>query len=498
MQRPTRTRLVATLIMIQTAPAQAADIELLRNTVVDVRGTTMAPDATYGQAINGLSFQGQALTSFKGYQYTIYYVTPAATAPQAHVAVARRKLPDGAWQVIDLTDSVFKNGVRKGTKEPFDAHNTASIGICPNDGTIHIAYDHHVNPLRYRRTAPRVATHPEAAKWDASIFAPERSDLIEGQPINSVSYPDFQRTPAGDLQLFMRRGGSGRGSWWVWTYDAITNAWTNGWAYDDGFVGTYTGFTPPSHRRCAYPNGYTYGPDGKLHVTFVWREGGGSGANGVNHDICYAWSEDNGRSWKNNAGQVIGDQNAPGGPWRFSLASPGLTVIPASQWDSMINTQGQAVDSAGRIHVLMYRLDHAKSKPNPGGPVWRTEDCSYFHSWRDEQGVWQETALPAVVGTRPKLLFDKNDNAYALFTNGPTPGLRAIDRQLVLATATKAGQWKDWKVATTVPGPFINEPLVDHDLIQTGVLSVFMQDAPTGKMQNTAIRVLDYAVAGKP
>ena len=458
----------------------------------------MARDATYGQAINGLSFQGQALTSFKGYQYTIFYVTEPATAPAAHVAVSRRKLPDGPWQTIDLADSVFKNGVKKGTNEPFDAHNSASIAVCPNDGTIHIAYDHHNHLLRYRRSKPGVATDPDGATWDASVFAPETTQLIDGQAVDKVSYPDFQRTPSGDLQLFMRRGGSGRGSWWLFNYDAATHTWKDGWQYDDGMTGVYEAFDPPSTSRCAYPNGFTYGPDGKLHISFTWREGTGAAAlakNGCNHDICYVASSDGGRTWENNAGQVVGKHDAPGGPTRFNIESPGLTVINVTQFESMINEQAQAVDSAGRMHVLMYRLDPAKGTQKPGGPVWRTEDSTYAHNWRDAGGVWHESRVPAVVGTRPKLAFDRADNAYAVFGSSATPGIRAIDRQLVVATASKASNWTDWKVVYTLPGAAIGEPLLDASRMQTdGVLSVFLQDSPKKERETTAIRVVDFAV----
>ena len=494
---PARAALIAAAIALSSRQA-GADVRVLRDEVVDPRGTTMASSATYGRAINGLSFQGNALTSFKGYQYTIYYVTDAATAPAAHVAVARRKLPDGAWQVIDLPDSPFKNGVRTGTNEPFDAHNSASIGICPNDGTIHLSYDHHNHPLRYCRSAVGAASDPDGTKWDASIFEPERSNLVDGKTIDRVSYPDFQRTPTGDLQLFMRRGGSGRGSWWIWDYDAATHAWTRGWQYDDGFAGAYDAFDPPSTTRCAYPNGFNYGPDGTLHISFTWREGTGAATrptSGCNHDICYVSSRDGGRTWTNNAGDLVGDQDAAGGPLRFDVATKGLVVVPVTQFESMINEQAQAVDSAGQFHALMYRLDPAKGVPKPGGPVWRTQDSTYAHLWRGPDGTWHEARVPAVVGTRPKLVFDQADDAYAVFTNGPTPGIRANDRQLVVATATKASGWTDWRVALTRPGQIVGEPLIDNArMASEGVLSVFLQDAPTAERQPTPIRIVDFAV----
>ena len=80
----------------------------------------------FGQAINGLSFQQDIALTHLGYQYVGYYNS------KRHVCVARRKLPTGSWEIIELRDYYFSSN---------DAHNTISLGICPNDGTIHLAFD---------------------------------------------------------------------------------------------------------------------------------------------------------------------------------------------------------------------------------------------------------------------------------------------------------------------------------------------------------------------
>lgn len=497
-----RSSIVAAILSL-SASAAFGQLTLTDNSVVDPRGTTLSSRSPYGENINGQTGQRQALTSFNGYQYAIYYVTAAETAPQAHVAVARRKLPGGPWQVIELKDAAIKNGVFKGTTEPNDSHNAASLDVCPKDGTIHIAYDHHNHPLRYRVTATGAATEPETAKWDASLFLPERSDLVDGKPVNGVSYPSFLRTPAGDLQLIVRLGHSGRASTWLFNYDGASHRWTDGWPFEDGTVGLYDPVTPPSKDRSAYYNDFTYGPDGKLHATFVWRESPtrGRGGNGANHDISYIYSEDNGKSWKNNAGQLISDKSGANGlSKRVTIDLPGLLVVPKHQWSSMINGQGQAVDSTGRVHVLMYHLDPAKTDVSvQGGRVWRTDDSSYFHYWRADDGTWRSGKIDARVGNRPKIAFDQNDNAYAVFSNGPKSGIRGMDRDLVIAVATKAADWADWKVVHTQKGPFLTEPLIDTArLASDGVLSIWMQDSPKKDAEATAIRVFDFTTLAGP
>src|SRR5579862_1677446 len=70
--------------------------EKVGSTVVDPGALTI--DAVNGQAINGQSFQQDAMTSFDGWQYAAYY--DAAR----RVCLARRSLPAGAWQVLRLDD----------------------------------------------------------------------------------------------------------------------------------------------------------------------------------------------------------------------------------------------------------------------------------------------------------------------------------------------------------------------------------------------------------
>ena len=118
--------------------------------------------------INGLSFQQDALISHQGYQYVGYY------DGKRRVCLARRKQSEESWQVIRFEDYRFTS---------VDSHNTISVGICPKDGTIHLAFDHHGHPLHYRVSQKRVTSQPEKAKWTASLFGPVVSELERGKPI---------------------------------------------------------------------------------------------------------------------------------------------------------------------------------------------------------------------------------------------------------------------------------------------------------------------------
>ena len=161
-----------------------ADLAVVKtgDSVVDANALTI--DGGFGQAINGLSFQQDAVVTHRGFQYVGYY------DGSRRVCLARRKLPAGPWRVVRFADYEFKSN---------DAHNIISIGICPQDGTIHIAFDHHGHPLHYRASRPGVATDPEAVTWDVSLFGPDPLGPGKGQADSHHLSPllaDANRRPA--------------------------------------------------------------------------------------------------------------------------------------------------------------------------------------------------------------------------------------------------------------------------------------------------------------
>jgi len=68
------------------------------------------------------------------YQYIAYY------NENRHVVLGRRHMCDRDWEFI-----VFEDYLQTAN----DRHNHISLGICPNDGTIHLSFDHHVEESIY-------------------------------------------------------------------------------------------------------------------------------------------------------------------------------------------------------------------------------------------------------------------------------------------------------------------------------------------------------------
>jgi hypothetical protein len=274
-------------------------------------------------------------------------------------------------------------------------------------------------------------------------------------------------------------------------YDPDSGSWSDTRRIDSG-AGWFQDILGSSDSRCSYPNGYTYGPTGRLHVTWVWRES----SQGANHDLCYAHSEDQGRSWINSRGELLD------GPPRVD--SPGITVVEISRDHGLMNTHGQAVDSKGRIHVVMWHCSDqslAAAGSRPGEYRWGPPDARrYHHYWRDDSGTWQHIELPGVSGSRPKLFMDRNDNALLIYsdTKNHEIGVRGADLKVMAATAESS--WEDWQVVHTLTGPFVNEMVGDfYRWRQEEVLSVLVQEMPASPHLSTPLRIIDLVLenAGK-
>lgn len=463
---------LSALLLFGLLPDARAEIQItkLGDSVVDAKALTI--QGGFGQCINGLAFQQDALTTHKDHQYVAYYDA------NRRVCLASRRLPDGDWQVIRFDDYDFKSN---------DAHNTISLGICPRDGTIHLAFDHHGHALHYRVSQKGVAANREGVAWEASLFGPIRSELEKGKPI-AITYPRFWQTPLGGLQFCYRQGSSGNGDRMLVDYEPETGTWIHTRQIDSR-AGVFEDHLGKSGSRCSYPNGYDYGPHGKLHATWVWRES----SQGANHDLMYSYSQNLGKTWRNNLGEPLPEP--PG------VGSPAIKVVDISRAHGLMNTHGQAVDSQGRIHVVMWHctdesLQLAGSKP--GQHRWGPPEARrYHHYWRDDDATWHHVELPQVAGNRPKLFMDQADNAYLVYCDAWSRGIFSLEGKLIIAAATADSRWTDWRIIHTENGPFFNEMLGDtYRWKHQGVLSIMVQQSPKQVQEPTALRIIDFSLKG--
>ena len=393
---------------------------------------------TVSSGANFVSFQQDAITTYKGYQYVAYWNTTY------RVCLARKKMPGGSWEVAEFADYIVT------AARVADNHYSISFGICPKDGTIHLAFDHHGDILHYRKSVTGLANNPQAFLWNSSQFGDVLNYLVAGSNIELVTYPRFIIKPDSNLLFECRIGTSGGGDNYLWEYTAQTGLWSSIGKYADGIS-----LDPDQN---PYINGMHYDQNGRLHTSWVWRV---TPDPVTNHDVYYTYSDDNGRTWKNYLGNVVGTVNSN----PLSLNTAGLKVISLNQNRGLINQESQVVDSKGGIHILQsYLLDTVADNSTN---FWGSRDNSYLrHIYRDAKGVWKSDVIPAISRNRSQIAIDRHDNLYVV----------SPEYRIYYAAASTA--WQMWAEFDLSGGKTcINEGLIDREaLLKNDVLSfVFAQ-----------------------
>ncbi|MFE9746805.1 BNR repeat-containing protein [Saccharothrix saharensis] len=432
-----------------------------------VSDTLLDPTAlffvSYDGVVNNNSFQRDAILTHAGHQYATWYTA------DRHAVVARRRL-GGPWEHVVLPHRLRVD----------DSHNVISLGICPRDGTLHVAMDTHDNRVFYVKSVAGLTTSP--LPWDPAAFGPVRRTL-DGVELGEVTYPQFVVTPEGDLQLSYRTGRSGNGVNELAEYR--DGGWTRlgAWSSADG---DYTGPNGVvSTTRNMYLHGLDYDRDGRLHAAFTWREGDGGvlcAPGGLaNHDTGYVHSDDRGRTWRTSAGTVV----ATTGGTPVGVSSPGILIDQLGPDHALMNQESQGVDSTGTPHVVISYVPERLVPRVSDYSAQRAEHARTFHLTR-VAGTWtkREVPVPPNSTQRTKLAFDRFDNAYLVMPRG------------LIVAASRASGWTDW---TTVFTPTslraFGEVNVDTSRIPVdGVLSVQYQQLSTGTTPSP-IRVADFRLA---
>ncbi|KAI5781509.1 hypothetical protein EDC01DRAFT_666030 [Geopyxis carbonaria] len=415
-------------------------------TVTTTTTTTLGIDPEGSARLNGESFQQSAVTTHNTYQYAAFY-NSSGTYAQNHVALGRRALPAGAWQVI-----VFKDYVQT----TIDGHNTISVGIAPADGTIHLSYDHHDVPLNYRVSQAGVATNPGSVVWSTALFGSTLHALpgaAAAGPWTPLTYPRFERIGA-DLLFEFRIGASGAGDSWLYRYTA--GAWSS----------TGTKYLSGSNNN-AYINGLDYLSE-RLHTSWTWRE---TPDVATNHDLGYAYSDDLGQTWRTSAGAAVSGAITP--------TTAGSLVFAIPQGSGILNQEAQTADAAGRFHVL-------NRETTSGTYLW-------YHYWRSATGAWTRTAIsisgldtPTATGLRGKLAPHSSGALIAILPSN-------VDTEVGLYVSTPEGGFGDWTKVWGGSG-WAADPLWDKQrLAETGVLSLFLRQS--GSYPARRVQVVDFGFA---
>ncbi|MFM9553616.1 MULTISPECIES: BNR repeat-containing protein [Streptomyces] len=450
------------------ATARAADpgpsVTQTGNTLLDSQAIYFV---SYDGLVNNNAFQKNALLTYKGYQYAVWYTA------DRNAVVGRRVLGSGTWSTVKVGHTLRYN----------DSHNVISMGVSKVDGRLHLNMDSHSDGFTYVKSVAGLMDNPAGLSWTTSRFGAPQSTLDGLALTSQFTYPQFVSMPDGKLQLSYRAGISGNGRNALAEYNGTS--WTNLGEWTAS-TGTYTSEHGSSTARNMYLHGIDYDRNGRLHAMFTWREQNGAvmcNSGGItNHDTGYVYSDDLGRTWRNNAGAVVG---TTGGSDKVSVTDAGLVVDALNPDHSLMNQESQWTDSAGRPHAIISYVPGRFGQCTTNYVANRTANGRAFLVRKSASGPWTKTEIPVPLNSsqRTKLVMDKYNNAYALFPFGRIAG------------ATAASGHTDWKILFDGSGlNAFGEVVFDESRIaQDNVLSVMYQVKSSGTTPS-ALRVIDFAL----
>jgi len=377
---------------------------------------------------NMASFDQDKVRTYGEFQYSIYWDADKT------LVVVRRSLKDHSVQTVRLEG-------RRLTINPRDGHRNTVVGVSSEDGRLHLSWDHHCNPLRYGTSRPGFLTDPPAT-MAASDFEPPRPLIPNNKLESRATYPRFLSNPPKPLHFICRQGSSGSGDTYVQRHDGRTHTWRRlGTTGLFSRRGTYAPWRN-SNSRCAYLNDTLLDPEGRLHVTWCYRETGATWAS--NHDLHYAYSDDGGATWLNNAGERIAD--LPNGD-AIELADPGVVAQPIPVFSWLMNQTAMTLDADNQPHVVTYHLAQperpvGKLAHNP--PPSIAKKLRLFHYWRTPDGKWHSSGPVTPLRTRPGIVIDRSGNLVVYYASAAA---------LKVHVALGADGWRSWQhVTVPVPG----------------------------------------------
>jgi hypothetical protein len=312
------------------------------------------------------------------------------------------------------------------------------------DGFLHMAWDHHGNPLRYCRSAA-----PESLEMAPKMSMTRQREL-------SVTYPEFYRLPDGNLIFAYRDGASGRGDLVLKRYDTRTRTWTE--LQNDLVSG--------EGERSPYWQMAVDGA-GHIHVSWVWRE---SGDVASNHDLCYAKSTDGGKTWRRSDGR------------EYRLPITAATAEYAQrirQRNDLMNSTSMCVDGQGRPFIASYWRPAGSQAPQymvvyHDGESWKVTQVSRrTMSFNLSGGGTRRVPM-----SRPQIVAQTENGrtrAFVLFRD------EERGNRVSMATCGDPG-WKDWEVRDlTRESVGMWEPSFDAEQwAQARVLHIFVQKVGQG------------------
>lgn len=319
-------------------------------------------------SINATVFRNSSVATLGDTQYIAYYDT------LGYLTLGMRNLQDTLFQT---QRTQYQGHVR-------DAHNVISI-MPDGDGYLHVSFDHHGHPLHYARSV-------EPGSLTLGDMEPMISQSIDSLIPDEldVTYPEFYRLASGNVLFAYRSGASGRGNLVMNLYDVKQRTWSR---LQDVLI-------DGEQQRNAYWQLFVDAA-GTIHVSWVWRE---TWLVETNHDLCYACSKDEGKTW----------QRSDGSPYTLPITAGNAEyACQIPQGSELINQTSMSTDAEGHPYIATYWRDQQDSIPQYR-IVWNDGQ-----SWHQQQVSQRQTPFSLSGGgtkmipiARPRVAIDEHEAWY--------------------------------------------------------------------------------------
>ena len=346
-------------------------------------------------SVNTVVFRTNSVVTHGGMQFTAWY------DDSARIVLARRRLGTDKWtaRVTPYTNDVT------------DAHNAIVLAV-DGDGILHVAWAEHARALHYARgvSAGSLELGPSVA--------------MTGEHEAQVTYPQFHALKGGDLLFVYRDGRSGKGDVMLNRWDVRRHAWR---ALAHPLISG-------EGARNAYVNTLAVDARGGWHLSWCWRE---SPDVASNHDVLYARSTDEGRTWTTSKGV----------PYALPITASSAEVAwGVPQGHELINQTTMAVDRGGHPLIATYWRPDSLEVPQlqlvwHDGTRWRANQVgTRTLSFRLSGGGTKRIPI-----SRPLVLAGRDGAVHVIY--------RDEERGNGITVATSRDAWRaKWKVSSISAG----------------------------------------------
>jgi hypothetical protein len=376
-------------------------------------------------SVNAVIFRKNSVTTYQQNQFTAFYDA------DGFMILAKRQLRNRDWKIHKTR---YKANVE-------DAHNAISIAV-DGDGFSHVSWGLHGQKLIYSQS-----------REPGSLELTEKR-MMTGENEEAVTYPQFYRLANGDLLFMYRDGSSGDGDIMLNRYNTARQKWTKvAHPLIDG-----------QGKRNAYVNSLAVDQTGGWHISWTWRE---TWDVATNHDIMYAYSVNEGKSWMKSNGE------------KYELP---ITIDNAEiaykipQKSELINQTSMTVDSEGRPVIATYW-----KPPKADSPQYHIVWKEGTH-WRISQVTNRKSSFSLSGGgtkripiSRPQIIAGDNHDLYIIYRDFERGGGISVAR----STDPNYKNWNISDIYTASVGMW--EPTLDHRAWKNNhVLYLFVQKVGQG------------------